>query len=162
MRSPCAEAAGPAPARRAVRNAPGIAALAWLVAAAGCAPVPPPVFYAAPAFERRIVSAVNFDFDSYRIRPESFPLLDNAAAALNDPQLGGLRFEINGHTDVTGRFGYNVSLSLLRAAAVVDYLAARGVPRERMRPQGFGPLQPFDAYNLRSPANRRVEIVSLR
>lgn len=136
---------------------------ALLGALAACAPVPQPGAYGAgPAFERRIISAVNFDFNSYRIRPDSFALLDNTAVALNDPQLGGLVFEINGHTDISGRLGYNISLSMLRATAVVDYLAARGVPRERMRPQGFGPLQPFDAYNLFSPANRRVEIVALR
>ena len=69
---------------------------------------------------------------------------------------------MNGHTDVVGRLGYNISLSGLRANAVVDYLATRGVPRERMRAQGFGPLQPFDSYNLRNPANRRVEVVALR
>lgn len=138
-------------------------ALALVGAMAACAPVPQPMAYeAAPMFERRIIGAVNFDFDSYRIRPESFALLDNAAMALNDPQLYGLRFEVNGHTDISGRLGYNISLSMLRAAAVVEYLAARGVPRERMRAQGFGPLQPFDAYNLHSPANRRVEIVALR
>jgi len=139
-------------------------ALALLGVMAACAPVPPmPMGYEAPPmFERRIVGAVNFDFDSYRIRPESFALLDNAALALNDPQLGGLRFEINGHTDISGRLAYNIGLSMLRATAVADYLAARGVPPGRMRPQGFGPLQPFDAYNPRSPANRRVEIVALR
>lgn len=138
-------------------------ALALLGMMAACAPVPMPMGYeAAPIFERRIISAVNFDFDSYRIRPESFALLDNAALALNDPQLGGLQFEINGHTDISGRLAYNIGLSMLRATAVADYLAARGVPAGRMRPQGFGPLQPFDAYNPRSPANRRVEIVALR
>ncbi len=139
-------------------------ALALLGAMAACAPVPqmPAAYEAAPMFERRIISAVNFDFDSYRIRPESFALLDNAALALNDPQLGGLHFEINGNTDISGRLAYNIALSMLRATAVADYLAARGVPRERMRPQGFGPLQPYDAYNLRSPLNRRVEIVALR
>ena len=140
-----------------------IPTLALLGAVAGCVAAPGPMAYeAVPIFERRIVSAVNFDFDSYRIRSDSYGLLDNAAIALNDPQLGGLRFEINGHTDITGRLGYNISLSMLRATAVVDYLAARGVARERMRAQGFGPLQPFDAYNPRSPANRRVEIVALR
>ncbi len=138
--------------------------LALLGAVAGCVAGPPgPMGYGAgPMFERRIVSAVNFDFDSYRIRGDSYALLDNAAIAMNDPQLGGLQFEINGHTDVTGRLGYNISLSMLRATAVVDYLAARGVARERMRAQGFGPLQPFDAYNPSSPVNRRVEIVALR
>ncbi len=141
-----------------------IPTLALLGAVAGCVAGPqgPMAYEGAPGFERRIVSAVNFDSGSYRIRGDSYALLDNAAIALNDPQLSGLRFEINGHTDLTGRLGYNISLSMLRATAVVDYLAARGVPRERMRPQGFGPLQPLDAYNPSSPANRRVEIVSLR
>ena len=112
--------------------------------------------------DRRIISAVTFDFDSYRIRPEAFPALDNTATALNDPALAGLLFEINGHTDVVGRFGYNVALSSLRAGAVVQYLAARGVPQERMRAQGFGPLQLLDPYNPRDPGNRRVEIVARR
>ncbi len=141
-----------------------VSALMLPGAVVACVAAPPgPMSYeAAPMFERRIVSAVNFDFDSYRIRRESYALLDNAAIALNDPQLSGLQFEINGHTDVTGRLGYNIGLSMLRATALVDYLSARGVPRERMRAQGFGPLQPFDIYNPRSPANRRVEIVALR
>lgn len=144
------------------RLLPVVALLAGLQA---CAPAPTPVLYdgsVAPAFERRIIGAVNFDFDSYRIRPDSYLLLDNIAVALNDPALVGLRFEVNGHTDVSGRLGYNISLSGLRANSAVDYLASRGVPRERMRAQGFGPLQPFDSFNLRSPANRRVEVVALR
>ncbi len=151
------------PARSCLLPTLALPTLALIGALAACAPIPPPMGYeAGPAFERRIIGAVNFDFNSYRIRPDSFALLDNAAVALNDPQLYGLMFEVNGHTDISGRLGYNISLSMLRASAVVDYLAARGVPRERMRPQGFGPLQPYDAYNLRSPANRRVEIVALR
>lgn len=141
-------------------------AIALFGALQACAPAPAPALYdgatAAPAFERRIIGAVNFDFDSYRIRGDSYALLDNIALALNDPALAGLRFEVNGHTDIVGRLGYNISLSGLRANAAVDYLAARGVPRDRMRPQGFGPLQPFDSINLRSPANRRVEVVALR
>ncbi len=142
---------------------PVLALGALLGALAACAPVQQPYAYeAGPGFERRIIGAVNFDFNSYRIRPDSFALLDNAAVALNDPRLYGLTFEVNGHTDLSGRLGYNIGLSMLRATAVVDYLAARGVPRERMRAQGFGPLQLYEAYDPRSPANRRVEIVALR
>ena len=134
-----------------------------LGALAACAPVQQPYPYGTgPALDRRVIVAVNFDFNSYRIRPDSFAALDNAALALNDPRLYGLTFEVNGHTDLSGRLGYNISLSMLRATAVADYLAARGVPRERMRPQGFGPLQLYDASDPRSPANRRVEIVAVR
>ena len=102
---------------------------------------------------------INFDFDSSRIRPDSFQVLDNVAVALGDPRIAGLRIEVDGHTDVIGRFGYNVALSMLRAQSVVRYLVARGVPQERMLPQGFGPLQLLDTYNPSSPTNRRVEIV---
>ena len=138
-----------------------LTSLALAAAVAGCAPgqgYGPAGAYA----DRRIISSVTFDFDSYRIQPQTYPALDNTAIALNDPQLAGLVFEINGHTDVIGRFGYNVALSSLRANAVVQYLASRGVPLERMRPQGFGPLQLLDPYNPRDPANRRVEIVARR
>ncbi len=142
------------------------AALALMAGLAACAPQPVMVTDGGtivPAFERRVFPNINFDFDSYRIRPDNYAQLDNVAIALNDPALGGVRlFEINGHTDVTGRLGYNISLSQLRAAAVVEYLVQRGVPRERMRAQGFGPLNLIDAYNPRSPANRRVEIVAVR
>lgn len=141
-----------------------VATAALLAALSACAPTgTAPTAYdptPAPQFERRIIGAVNFNFDSYRIGPDSYPLLDNVAAALNDPQLAGLRFEINGHTDISGRLDYNISLSMLRATAVVNYLAARGVPIDRMRAQGFGPLQPIDYPS--NPANRRVEVVALR
>lgn len=146
----------------------GLAAccLPALLLLAACAPQPggPGAAYASygVTYERGIVLAVNFDFDSYRIRPESYAVLDNTAIAMGDPRFYGYTFEVNGHTDVTGRFGYNVGLSQLRAAAVVDYLGARGVPRERMRPQGFGPLQLFDPSRPRSAVNRRVEIIAVR
>lgn len=110
---------------------------------------------------RGIVLTVNFDLNSYAIRPEARPLLDTLADAMTDPRLSRHRFEINGHTDSTGRLARNLALSELRAAAIVDYLAAKGVPRERMRAQGFGPLQPLDPANPRDPANRRVEVFAI-
>lgn len=110
---------------------------------------------------RGIVLTVNFDLNSYAIRPDARPLLDTLADAMTDPRLSRHRYEINGHTDSTGRLSRNLALSELRAAAVVDYLAARGVPRDRMRAQGFGPLQPLDPANPRDPANRRVEVFAI-
>ncbi len=138
------------------------AAAALIAGLAGCAV--PPAGYSpdgAPSVERRVFPNINFDFDSYRIRPDNYAQLDQVAQALNDPALSGLHFEINGHTDVVGRLGYNISLSQLRASAVVDYLSNRGVPPSRMRAQGFGPLQLLDTYNPRSPVNRRVEIAAV-
>ena len=137
-----------------------ITALATLAA---CQPVPAPVATptAAPAWDRRIILSINFDFGSHTIRPSSFPLLDNVAVALNNERLRGSHFEINGHTDIIGPLGYNIGLSYLRAGAVMDYLAAHGVPSDSIRLQGFGPLQLLDTANPASPANRRVEIVAI-
>lgn len=123
-------------------------------------PVAPPPIVAAP-FERRVMLTINFDFDSHTIQPASYPLLDNVAVALMDERLRGSHFEINGHTDIVGRLGYNIGLSYMRAGAVMDYLAAHGVPPDLMHPQGFGPLQLLDPANPRSGVNRRVEIVAL-
>jgi outer membrane protein OmpA-like peptidoglycan-associated protein len=132
-----------------------------------CVQPPPPAPDPGPAPvattpDRVVELTVNFDFDSHYIRPESYPLLDNVARALQDRRLAGYHFDINGHTDIVGRLGYNIALSTLRASAVVEYLAARGVPREAMRVQGFGPLQLLNPANPAGAENRRVEIVSVR
>jgi outer membrane protein OmpA-like peptidoglycan-associated protein len=110
---------------------------------------------------RGIVLTVNFDLNAYAIRPDATEVLAPLAEALQDPVLEGFTFDINGHTDSTGRLGRNMALSDLRAAAVVDFLAARGVRRDRMRPQGFGPLQPLTPATPRAAVNRRVEVFAV-
>lgn len=110
---------------------------------------------------RGVVLTVNFDLNSYAIRPDARDVLEPLAEALRDPVLDQFTFDINGHTDATGRLGRNMALSELRAAAVVDFLAARGVPRNRMRAQGFGPLQPLTPANPRAAVNRRVEVFAV-
>jgi outer membrane protein OmpA-like peptidoglycan-associated protein len=140
-----------------------IAAPLLLIVLAACQPpaAPPPAPSVATVPDRRLLLTINFDFDSHTIRPTSYPQLDYVAVALNDERLRGVRFDINGHTDIIGRLGYNIALSQLRADAVMDYLMARGVPPDVMHPQGFGPLALLDKVNPTNPANRRVEIVAI-
>ncbi len=146
----------------------GVLAGALLGTLAACSNPPPAMTSVSQAggdapvvYAPRIVLTIEFNFDSARIRPEYYATLDSLAASLGDPSLAGAQFDINGHTDVVGRFGYNVALSILRAQAVVSYLAMRGVSRNLMHPQGFGPLQLIDPSNPRSPSNRRVEVVAV-
>jgi outer membrane protein OmpA-like peptidoglycan-associated protein len=111
--------------------------------------------------EASVVLRATFAFDSYRLPPGSDAELDALAQAMSSgPQLQLAQFDINGHTDVAGRLGYNMGLSMLRAGAVVDALVSRGVIATRLRPQGFGPLQLLDPANPRSGVNRRVEVVA--
>jgi OOP family OmpA-OmpF porin len=68
-----------------------------------------------------------------------------------------------GHTDWTGTFELNMSLSNARAKSVVAALVERyGIDRERLEGHGVGPLSP-EASNGSDPgrtANRRVELVA--
>lgn len=139
--------------------------IAAILLAAGCAPQSPIATEAiAPAStpDRTVLLSVPFAFDSHRLQPESYGQLDNLAAAMLSQELSGYRFQVDGHTDRAGRFGYNIALSRLRADAVVNYLTARGVPRGLMFAQGFGYAVPADPVNPYSPANRRVEVTSIR
>ena len=108
-----------------------------------------------------IILTVDFDLNSYAIKPAAQPLLNEIADALKDPVLLNFTFDVNGHTDVTGVLGRNLALSELRAAAITDYLVNRGVSRGALKPQGFGPLQLLLPSEPRSPRNRRVELYAI-
>ena len=103
---------------------------------------------------------VFFAFDSATIQAESFPILDDVAAALeNHEELR--RIEVQGHTDDVGDDAYNRDLSQRRAEAVRDYLVGQGVDAGRLVAKGYGedrPLQPGASDEARD-ANRRVAFV---
>ena len=67
---------------------------------------------------------------------------------------------IVGHTDNTGSDAINDPLSVNRAAATRDYLAARGVGSNRISINGRGSHEPIADNNTVSgrAKNRRVEI----
>jgi chemotaxis protein MotB len=72
---------------------------------------------------------------------------------------------IDGHTDrvpVSNRssFASNWELSTARAVSVVEYLASRGIPQERMAAAGFGEFRPLEegATSEAYRKNRRIEI----
>ncbi|HYG70510.1 MAG TPA: OmpA family protein, partial [Anaeromyxobacteraceae bacterium] len=106
--------------------------------------------------------AINFDTGKDSIRPESSGVLDAIAGILEaHPEIGRIRVE--GHTDDVGSAAYNKDLSQRRAQAVVSALAARGVPRERLVPVGYGFERPVasNATALGRAKNRRVEFTLL-
>jgi outer membrane protein OmpA-like peptidoglycan-associated protein len=90
--------------------------------------------------------------------PSAQRSLDQVAAALNESDRSVL---IEGHTDSRGSAQLNEALSQARALSVLEYLASRDVPRERMRAQGLGPSHPVEDNRTAEGRanNRRVEIV---
>jgi len=72
-----------------------------------------------------------------------------------------LRFKVEGHTDSTGSYETNRTLSLRRALTVRDYLIAQGVPASTIDVEGLGPDRPVadNATDDGRARNRRVEII---
>lgn len=104
---------------------------------------------------------VNFEFDSARLTNDARLTLRTLAAALKDPQLAGMTFQIAGHTDDVGSEQYNYALSQRRAEAVVSHLELfYGIPAARMRPVGYGKSRLAVPGDPKAAANRRVEIIN--
>ena len=104
---------------------------------------------------------IGFDYDSYAIRSESYPLLDELGKALTSPELGDRNVLIKGHTDSDGPASYNLELSLNRAQSVKNYLSGRfRIPASRLEVIGYGEGLPLVANDTsrHKQMNRRVEI----
>lgn len=67
---------------------------------------------------------------------------DVAGIILHCTEGPGMRVVIGGHTDAEGDDTANYTLSLARARAVREALAARGVPAAKMQPMGYGETEP--------------------
>ncbi|NOQ71984.1 MAG: OmpA family protein [Crocinitomix sp.] len=83
---------------------------------------------------------VFFDLDSYTIRKESYPVLDDFAAFMaNNPTL---KIELQGHTDAQGDDKRNLTLSDNRAKSVMKYLVNKGISADRLTAIGYGETKP--------------------
>jgi chemotaxis protein MotB len=114
-------------------------------------------------------SEVLFPAGQSFLRPEAAGELDRIASALQElnsqiPSDIPWIVRVDGHTDVrpiaTAQFPSNWALSAARAIAVVQALAARGVPASRLAATGFGEFQPLDAGTTDEAyaRNRRIEL----
>lgn len=105
---------------------------------------------------------VLFDTGLASIKPESAGVVRQIADLLK--QQPALKVSIEGHTDNQGNAAANKTLSLQRARAVVDAVAALGVASARMTAVGWGAEKPV-ADNRSEDGrarNRRVEMLIQR
>ncbi len=106
--------------------------------------------------------AVQFDFNSARIRPDSFRAVGLMADALYHPYLQGYRFMIVGHTDGKGDRQYNLKLSQQRAEAIRwALLNPFGIPASRIEAVGLGEEQFLNRQNPEAAENRRVQLINI-
>jgi outer membrane protein OmpA-like peptidoglycan-associated protein len=105
-----------------------------------------------------IPSDISFDTNRADIKPNLRPVLDQFAQGLS--QQPNTEVRIVGHTDSTGSDAINDPLSLRRAEAAREYLAARGVNPAQVLVAGRGSHEPVADNNSDTgrSRNRRVEI----
>lgn len=103
---------------------------------------------------------IYFDNDKATLKEESAPTLTEIAKYLNSNP--STKVYIVGHTDNTGDYAHNLTLSKERATAVVNELAAKyKVAKAQLTAEGVGPLSPVAANTTADgkAKNRRVEMV---
>jgi peptidoglycan-associated lipoprotein len=91
-------------------------------------------------FQASVGDRVFFDTDSSSLDGAAQAILDRQARWL--AQYPSYTFTIEGHADERGTREYNLALGARRAAAVRDYLIARGVAASRVRTVSFGKERP--------------------
>lgn len=107
------------------------------------------------------IDDVNFDTAKSVIKDSSKSYLNQLADILVET---GMRVEIKGHTDNTGTSEFNENLSKERALSVMEYLAQRGVSRDKMSYSYYGETRPMDTNDTPEgrTRNRRVEFELFR
>jgi outer membrane protein OmpA-like peptidoglycan-associated protein len=105
-----------------------------------------------------IPSDISFDTGRADIKPNLRPILDQFASGLSGQPNTEVR--IIGHTDSQGSDAVNDPLSMQRAQAARQYLAARGVDPNRIAVAGRGEREPVadNSSEAGRARNRRVEI----
>lgn len=105
-----------------------------------------------------ILKNVFFDTKKTDLKPASITELDNVVRLMNENP--NMKILISGYTDNIGKPDDNLKLSTGRAVAVVNYLVAKGVNKNRLSFKGFGEAKPIATNDTEEgrAQNRRTEL----
>ena len=104
------------------------------------------------------IQNINFETNSSTLNPSSYEELDMLVDNLK--MNSDIKIELSAHTDDIGADAYNFKLSDQRAAAVAEYLIAKGIAKSRIISKGYGKTQPLvpNTSDENRAKNRRVEL----
>lgn len=107
--------------------------------------------------KRIIANNISFDVSETSLQKESFVALDVFVKLMKD--IPSLEIEVSGHTDNLGSSRTNQELSVQRAKAVLDYIASKGIDKNRMTYKGYGSSDPIESNSTIEgrKKNRRIE-----
>ena len=113
----------------------------------------------ARAFAAHQSGVVRFEESGTALRSGAYAALDRTVSLANACR--DSRISITGHTDSSGYESWNRRLSLARAKVVADYIAERGISRQRLIVIGAGSSAPIadNATRYGRGMNRRISIV---
>ena len=102
------------------------------------------------------IPSVEFEFDSLKLAPSAYPILDKIAGFMVGNEK--IKLIVEGHTDSVGSHEYNDWLSLARAMAIKSYLVSRGIYPDSIKVYGYGKRRPltYDDTPEGRATNRRV------
>lgn len=105
---------------------------------------------------KEAVDNLEFDFNSVKLRPSSYPSLNILAQLLIEK---GFSLKLEGHTDNVGPTDVNLKFSQDRAGAIRTYLIGRGVNPSKIEAIGYGREKPIASNSTTEgrQLNRRVE-----
>jgi OOP family OmpA-OmpF porin len=112
--------------------------------------------------DKWVLIGVNFDFDSAKLKAESYPILyDVAKTLLENPEI---KVEIQGYCDYIGSDAYSQQLSEDRAETVKMFLVSKGVDQNRLTTVGYGRRNPVADNKTEEgrAMNRRIEFRILK
>ena len=114
-----------------------------------------------PAGEKITVAAdALFDFNKATLRPEGKAKLDELVGKAKAIKLEVIL--VVGHTDRIGGDAYNQKLSEKRAAAVKEYLVAKGIEANRVYTEGKGEKQPVTGGKCKGESKSKALIDCLQ
>jgi outer membrane protein OmpA-like peptidoglycan-associated protein len=106
-------------------------------------------------FAAEVDTTVNFEFNSAILDGPARATIKKQAAYI--AQFPEVRFRVFGHTDLVGSDGYNKSLGLRRARAVVNEIVRNGISKSRVEAViSEGETQPLVATQNPERRNRRT------
>ena len=106
-------------------------------------------------FAAEVITTVHFAFNSSQLDAGAQDALREQANWIR--QFPEITFRVFGHADAPGSNGYNKTLGLRRAKAVVAFLSTQGISHDRLEAvSSLGETQPLVATEGRERRNRRA------
>jgi outer membrane protein OmpA-like peptidoglycan-associated protein len=98
-----------------------------------------------------VLHNVQYEFGKSTLSKQSYPMFDSLINWMNE--YPAMKVEVSSHTDNIGSDAFNQKLSEARAASCVEYLASKGISRDRILSKGYGETMPIEPNQIKGKDN---------